>query len=151
MRYWCVSTSPENWLIGKRHMLWGMDGRYFVTLEKYVGDGDLAIVYSEGAFLAAIQFVGRYFYDLTSLGWKRGDKKYPFPYRLHFEMVKESISPPRIFHSTEEEELRANWSKPNLIDDIVFLADKGKTCNQFLEESIVLIPKEDYETILQRL
>ena len=42
-----------------------------------------------------------------------------------------------------------NWEtcKPNFIDNIVFIADKGRTWNQYLQVSIISITKEDFETI----
>lgn len=82
MRYWCISTSSSNWIICKNNLIWGMDSRYYVTLEKYLKSGDQAVVYTTGGFfVAAVEFVGDYFFDTTDIGWKKGDQKFIFPYR----------------------------------------------------------------------
>src|SRR3989304_6665583 len=57
MRYWGVCTSQENWELCKRTLLWGMDWRYFVTLERFLKPGDKAVVYMHGGrFPAVIEF-----------------------------------------------------------------------------------------------
>ena len=64
MRYWCISTSSENWKVRKAYGLWGMDARYFPTLEKFLRAGDKAVVYTHGGFFVAIiEFLGDYFYS----------------------------------------------------------------------------------------
>ncbi|MEM0007964.1 MAG: hypothetical protein QXR89_06850 [Candidatus Bathyarchaeia archaeon] len=57
------------------------------------------------------------------------------------------VNPPRISFSTEKEGNKAKWIKPNLIDNIVFIADKGRTWNQYLQVSIINITEEDFNTI----
>lgn len=52
-----------------------------------------------------------------------------------------------IYYSTEEIENKAQLIKPNLIDDILFIADKGRTWNQYLQVSIISITEEDFNTI----
>ncbi len=80
MRYWCISTSDKNWKICKAHNVWGMDSRYFVTLEKFLKEGDKAAVYTHGGkFVALIEFVGEYFYCEKELGW---DRLYPYRIKL---------------------------------------------------------------------
>jgi len=148
MRYWCISTSAKNWEICKKYGIWGMDARYFVTLKKFLKAGDKAVVYTHGGkFVAVIEFIGKYFYSEEDLGWTKGRNKYLFPYRIKFKIIHESKNPPRISFSTEENDNRAKWIKPNLIDDIVFIADKGKTWNQYLQVSIISITEEDFNTI----
>ncbi|MBA7637489.1 hypothetical protein ES703_45134 [subsurface metagenome] len=145
MRYWCISTSTQNWEICKRNNTWGMDARYYVTMEKFLRTGDKAVVYTHGGkFRAIIEFIGRYFYSEDALGWTKRENKFLFPYRIKFRIVHESANPVQISFSTEENENRAQWSKPNFIDDIVFIADKGKTWNQYLQVSIINIAEEDF-------
>ena len=55
MRYWCISTTPENWKICRSNNIWGMDAGYFVTLEKFLKAGDKAVVYSEKKFVSVIE------------------------------------------------------------------------------------------------
>ena len=155
MRHWCISTSAENWEICKRNNTWGMDARYYVTLEKFLRAGDKAVVYTHGGrFRAIFEFVGRYFYSEDDLGWTKGKNKFLFPYRIRFRMTYESANPVQISFSTEEIGNEADWSNPNFIDDIIFIADKGKTWNQYLQVSIISITEEDFtrlsEAIVER-
>jgi len=145
MRYWCISTSKENWEICKRNNIWGMDARYYVTLENHLKAGDKAIVYTHGGeFRAIIEFIGRYFYSEEDLGWRKGGRKFLFPYRIKFQLIHESVNPMQISFSTNEIGNEAQWSRPNFIDEVVFIADKGKTWNQYLQVSIINIAKEDF-------
>lgn len=145
MRYWCISTSKTNWEICKRNKTWGMDARYYVTFEKFLRSGDKAIVYNHGGvFVAVIEFLGDYFYSEEDIGWTKGSERFLFPYRIKFRVLHESQNPPSISFSTEESSGKAKWSRPNLIDEISFIADKGKTWNQYLQVSIIRITKEDY-------
>jgi len=152
MRYWCISTSADNWEICKKNCVWGMDARYFVTLEKFLRAGDKAVVYTHGGkFVAVIEFVGEYFYDEEDLGWKKAGRPYLFPYRIGFRTVHLSKNPPQISFSTEEKGNKANWSRPNFIDEVVFISDKGRTWNQYLQVSIINITEEDFGTISQAI
>jgi len=152
MRYWCISTSAENWEICKRNQTWGMDARYYVTLEKFLRAGDKAVVYTHGGeFKAVIEFVGEYFHSVDDLGWTKGKNKFLFPYRIKFQIIHESVNPIRIYYSTEEVGDKAKKSRPNFIDDIVFIADKGKTWNQYLQVSIINITEEDFTTLSEAI
>lgn len=148
MRYWCISTSAKNWEICKKNSVWGMDARYFVTLKKFLKAGDMAVVYTHGGkFVAVIKFVGEFFHDEKELGWTKGKSKFLFPYRIKFDLIHEAKNLIQISFSTEEKENKAEWTKPNFIDNIIFIADKGKTWNQYLQVSIISITKEDFDTI----
>lgn len=152
MRYWCICTSAENWKICKNNHTWGMDARYYVTLDKFLRAGDMAIVYTHGGyFRAVIEFVGEYFHSTLHLGWKKGDKNFLFPYRIKFEIIHESVNPLRIHYSTEETGDEAKKSRPNFIDNIVFIADKGKTWNQYLQVSIINITEEDFSALSEAI
>ena len=152
MRYWCISTSAENWEICRRNNIWGMDARYYVTMEKFLRAGDKAIVYTHGGnFRAIIEFIGQDFYSEKDLGWTKGGRPFRFPYRIKFRIIHESINPVHISFSTEEIGNKARWSNPNFIDDIVFIADKGKTWNQYLQVSIIHVTKEDFDKIAQAI
>ena len=122
-----------------------MDARYYVTLEKFLKAGDKAVVYTHGGkFRAIVEFIGEYFYSEDDLGWTKRRDKFLFPYRIKFRIIHESANPVQIFFSTEEVGNKAEWSKPNFIDDIVFIADKGKTWNQYLQVSIINITQENF-------
>jgi len=152
MRYWCISTSARNWEICRENGVWGMDARYFVTLEKFLNAGDKAVVYNHGGkFVANIEFVGDDFYSEEDIGWTKGKNRFLFPYRIRFKVVHESKNPPTISFSIEEIGNRAQRTKPNLIDDISFIADKGKTWNQYLQVSIIRITEEDFATICKAI
>jgi len=125
-----------------------MDARYYVTLQKFLRSGDEAVVYTHGGkFVAVVQFTGEYYFSEKDLGWTKGKRRFLFPYRINFRIIDESKNPPQISFSTKETENKAKWSKPNFIDDIVFIADKGKTWNQYLQVSIIRITEEDFNTI----
>jgi hypothetical protein len=88
MRYWCISTSAKNWEICKANNTWGMDARYFVTLEKFLEVADKAIVYTHGGkFSAVVEFLGQYFYSEEDLGWTKGESRFLFPYRNGFNII----------------------------------------------------------------
>src|SRR6266852_5762708 len=149
MRYWCISTSVINWVICKNYSIWGMDARYFVTLNKFLKAGDRAVAYTHGGrFVAVVEFINEYFYSEEDIGWTKGEKKFLFPYRIGFKILQESKNPPQISFSTQETGNKAQWSRSNnLIDDIVFIADKGRTWNQYVQVSIINITEEDFNTI----
>ena len=148
MRHWCISTSAKNWEICRDNTVWGMDARYFVTMRRFLKAGDKAIVYTHGGrFVAIVEFEGEYFYSEEDIGWTKGKDRFLFPYRIRFKLTHESRNPPQISFSTEELDNKAQWNKVNLIDDIVFIADKGRTWNQYLQVSIISITEEDFNTI----
>ena len=148
MRHWCISTSVENWKICRKNSVWGMDARYYVTLQKFLRSGDKAVVYTHGGkFVAVVQFSGEHYFSEEDLGWTKGKRRFLFPYRINSRIIHESKNPPQISFSTEEIENKAKWSRPNFIDDVVFIADKGKTWNQYLQVSIIRIAEEDFDTI----
>jgi hypothetical protein len=125
-----------------------MDARYFPTMEKFLKSGDKAVVYTHGGFfVATIEFLGDYFYSEKDIGWTKGKSKFLFPYRIRFRILNESKNPPQIAFSTEEVNGKAQWNKRNLIDDIVFIADKGRTWNQYLQVSIISLTEEDFNTV----
>jgi len=125
-----------------------MDARYYVTLDKFVKAGDQAVVYTHGGnFRAIIEFVGEYFYSEDDLGWTKNKKKFLFPYRIKFKVIHETVEPVRISFSTGEIGQKAQLYNPNFIDDVVFIADKGRTWNQYLQVSIINITKEDFYTL----
>jgi hypothetical protein len=129
-----------------------MDARYYVTLEKFLKAGDRAVVYNHGGkFVAVVEFVGVYFYSEEDIGWTKGRNKFLFPYRIRFKIIHESKKPNPIYFSTEEIGNKAQWNRPNLLDDIVFIADKGRTWNQYLQVSIICITEEDFNTICKAI
>lgn len=129
-----------------------MDARYFVTLDKFLKEGDKAIVYTHGGrFRAIVEFIGEYFYCEDDLGWTKRNDKFLYPYRIKFRVIHESRNPVRISFSTEGVENRAQWSRPNFIDDIVFIADKSKTWNQYIQVSIINITPEDFNILSQAI
>lgn len=152
MRYWCISTSKKNWEICKSNKVWGMDARYFVTFKKFLNPGDKAVVYTHGGkFLAVIEFIGKFFYSEQHLGWTKGKRPFLFPYRIKFKITHEAARPVSVSFSTEEIDNKAEWTKPNFIDKIIFIADKGKTWNQYLQVSIISITKEDFDVISREI
>jgi len=125
-----------------------MDARYCVTLRKFLSAGDKAVVYTHGGlFRATIEFIGEHFHSLDDIGWKKGKDKFLFPYRIKFQILHESKEPLKIYYSTEENDNLASITRPNFIDNVVFIADKGKTWNQYLQVSIINITEEDFTTL----
>lgn len=125
-----------------------MDARYYITLKKFLRSGDKAVVYTHGGnFVAIVEFVGKHYFSEEDLGWTKRKSRFLFPYRINFRMAHECKAPRHIAFSTEEIKNEAKWSRPNFIDDIVFIADKGKTWNQYLQVSIIRITEEDFNSI----
>jgi len=131
-----------------------MDARYYITLERFMKAGDQAIVYTtkDQAFVAAVEFYGNFFYDPRDIGWTKGGRPFIFPYRIKFKILKESIKPPTISFSLDEDENgKALHINPNFIDELAFILDKGRTWNQYLQVSAIPISQEDFLTVLGRL
>lgn len=150
MRYWCLVTSKKNWEVCKKHNLWGVDYRYFVTLKKFVRAGDKAIVYSHGGdFVAEVEITSGMREEFTHIGLEKRGRPYMFPYRVDVKIIREGEI--HISDSTNEANEKALWVKPNFIDELIFLTDKGKTWNQYLQASMINISKEDFERIASNL
>lgn len=150
MRYWCLVTSRENWEICKKNSIWGMDYRYLPTLEKFVRKGDKTVVYTHGGnFVATVDIVSDGFEEFTHIGWAKKGAPYMFPYRVRIKVIKEGAV--HITTSVIEDKERAVHHNPNPIDDIVFISDKGKTWNIYLQVSIINISEEDFNTITSAL
>jgi len=129
-----------------------MDARYYVTMEKFLRAGDKAVVYTHGGkFRAIVEFAGEWFYSEDDLGWTKGRDKFLFPYRIKFRIVHESVNPIQVSFSTREVSNKAKLTNPNFIDNVIFIADKGKTWNQYLQVSIINITKEDFDTLFQAI
>jgi len=147
-------TSEENWRICRIHKVWELDYGYQVTWDRYISRGDAAIVYvNRRGFCAAVE-VGEKFYDEGPIGWSK-----VYPYRFRIAIRKEG-GPLRIFssirrHSPESEQ--ADHYNPNLIDQLVFITDKGvgerggARWNNFVFPSVVAIPPEDFKAIQSSL
>ena len=152
MRLWCVSTSEDNWEICKQNSLWGMDARYYITFNNFLKEGDEAAVYVHGGkFVAIIRFMGEYFHSEEDIGWTKNGTSFLFPYRIKFTIIKEGKIPLKISYSTIERDNKAEHINPNLIDDITFIADKGRTWNQYMQVSIIRIVEEDFNVIKNNL
>ncbi len=125
-----------------------MDARYFVTLNKYIREGDKVVVYTGGGkFRAVVEFVGQHFYSEEDLGWTKNKRKFLFPYRIKFKIIGVSKNPIKISFSTDELSNKAYHVNPNIIDEIVFIADKGRTWNQYLQVSIINITEESFKKL----
>ena len=154
MRYWCLVTSKDNWKVCKENNVWGMDYRYYITMKDFFKKGDKAVIYTHGGdFVAEVEIDGDFYYDETHIGWtkKKGKetKEFLFPYRNKIKIIKEGVL--HISASIKEEKNKAEHAKPNVIDKISFIADKGKTWNIYFQVSILNIPKEDLEFISREL
>jgi len=129
-----------------------MDARYYKTYERFLHSGDKAVVYTHGGtFVAAVEFVDNFFLDKRDLGWTKGVTSFLFPYRIKFKVVHLAKAPVKIEYSTIEVNDEAKTIRANLIDDICFIADKGKTWNQYVQVSIINISEEDYSTIVNAI
>lgn len=150
MKHWCLVTSKENWKVCKDNNVFGFDYRYFITLKNFVKKGDKAVVYSHGGdFVAEVDIDSDFFYDDKNIGWTKNEKSFLFPYRIKLKIIKEGTL--HLSFSTIEENQKANHNKPNHIDNLIFVADKGKTWNIYFQVSILPIPKEDFEYISNNL
>ena len=146
MRCWCLVTSKKNWEVCKKHKLWGVDYRYFVTLKKFVRAGDKAVVYSHGGdFVAEVEITSNIMEEFTHIGWEKRGRPYMFPYRVGIKIIREGEV--HISYSTTEEKQKALWVSPNFIDELIFITDKGKTWDQYFQVSMINISKEDFKKI----
>lgn len=151
MRYWILVTSKKNWEVCKENNIWGLDYRYSVTLKKFVNIGDKAVVYCHGGnFIAKVEIVSDLGFIKEHVGWVdiKGIPKL-YPYRFKIKIIKGGLL--HISYSTKEEKDKAIPTNPNPIDNILFIADKSKTWNIYLQVSMVLISKDDFEYISKHL
>lgn len=117
-------------------------------MKEFIEEGDNAVVYTHGGeFRALIQFKGEAFYSEDDIGWKKDKKPFLFPYRIRFGILLEPEIPIKISYSTVEKNGKAEHSNPNPIDKISFIADKGKTWNQYLQVSIIRLTEEDFNIV----
>jgi len=135
LRYWFCITSPKNWEIVKRYEVWGVEDRYKITMKRLTLD-DLLIFYITNpakAIAGIYRVASNFYYDETPLGW---NKIYPCRVKIKPLVVPRDPIP------VDED----------LIGELLFITDKsrrGRTV--FFFPSMVLIPKEDYRTILHWL
>jgi len=150
MRYWCLCSSRENWQVCRTNSVFGFDWRYLPTLEKFVHPGDRAIVYVHGgSFVASVEMTGPWFEDPTPIGWTKGKKPYLFPARVPIRILEEGVA--NIAWTVDHNEKIVLARREGLLDEIEFIADKGKTWNQYVQVSIVRITQNDYETVVRAL
>jgi len=150
MRYWCLCSSRENWEVCKTHSVFGFDWRYLPTLEKFVRPNDHAIAYVHGgSFVATAEITGPWFEDPRPIGWTKGKKPYLFPARLPIQILQEGVA--SIAWTVDHDERTVLERRQGLLNDIEFIADKGRTWNQYVQVSIVRITQSDYETVARAL
>ena len=70
---------------------------------------------------------------------------------MKFTIIKEGVVPIKISYSTIENGNKAEHVHPNLIDNLTFIADKGRTWNQYMQVSIIRIVEEDFNVIRDNL
>lgn len=133
--------------------MWGMDFRYYVTLKKFVRERDKAIVYSHGGeFVVAVEITGEMREEFSYIGWTKNGRPYMFPYRVPIRIFKEGKLSISCSTTNDEKNVeKASWKRSNFIDELVFIADKGRTWNQYLQVSIVRISKEDFDSVYSNL
>lgn len=150
MRYWCLVTSKDNWEVCKKNGVFGFDYRYFETLKRFVEIGDKAVIYSHGGtFVAEVEITSDVYFNKEHIGWEKKGGPFLFPYRVDIKIKNEGEL--NISFSIVDNDEEAKHEKPNPIDEIVFIADKGKTWNIYFQVSILSMPKEDFEYISSRL
>jgi len=138
-RYWLCVTIPHNWEIVKRLNVWGVDDRYRITLERHVSLEDKFIFYVTGRGASgAYQVASPYFYSKKPLGWinKRG-KPYLYPNRVKIEPI---LLPKKILPFSTA-----------LRRELIFITDKSGSWAPFVYPSMVIIPKEDYQTLIGKM
>ncbi len=154
MRTWCLVTSEENWRVCRTHEVWGLDYGYQVTWDRYLNIGDAAIVYVNKRGFSAVVVIGGKFYDEQPIGWSK-----VYPYRFHITINKEG-GPLRISSSVRRrsaESEQADHYNPNLIDQLVFITDKGvgerggARWNNFVFPSLVAIPLDDFSSVESKI
>ncbi len=145
-RYWCLCSSRENWQICRAHSVFGFDWRYLPTLERFVNAGDEAIVYvTGGAFVATAEITGGWFEDHTPIGWTKASRPYAFPVRIPIRITSQGRA--GVAWTIDHDENRLRGRRDNLLNAIEFIADKGKTWNQYVQVSLVRITSADYDTV----
>ena len=70
---------------------------------------------------------------------------------MKFEILHEAKNPSEISYSIIEEENKIKLVEQIFINDIIPIADKGKTWNEYLQVSIIKITKEDFDTICEAI
>lgn len=144
VRHWLCVTNLENWKVIKERGVWGVDDRYQYTLKHNVSVDDVLIFYVTGMGIAGIYKVSSpYQYDETELGFVKRRKKEKkivgetYPHRVSISPIIIPKAPVPLDESLRKE--------------LIFITDKGKTWEMSVFPTMVLIPKEDYDTIYRKL
>jgi hypothetical protein len=83
------------------------------------------------------------------IGWTKRKKAYIFPARVPIRILQEGMA--AIAWTIDHDERRVLARREGLLDRIEFIADKGRTWNQYVQVSIARIMREDYETVARAL
>jgi len=144
LRYWLCITIPENWQIVRERLVWGVEERYQTTMRRLARD-DFLIFYvtNPQKAIAGIYIVASGWYqDNIPIGWVKRVKEKPvlttFPFRVR---IAPHIVPPQPVPVDGE-----------LLDQLLFVTDKSPRGRVvFFFPSMVLIPHEDFQTIVSWL
>src|SRR3990170_4256653 len=155
MRFWCLSTSARNWSVCFQHRLFGLDFRYFTTWDRYLSGGDRAVIYAGSpiqGFVASCT-IGKKQESDAHIGWTKGKAPYLFRYRFSLQDLKIAEPPLRISYtcSGAANDVPELLSPNGFLNDVIFIADKSQTWNQYVQVSIVAITDEDYSTVASRI
>lgn len=137
-------------MVCQRAGIFGLDYRYFVTARDFIKKGDKAVVYAQGiGFVATVEVAQNFYFDATPIGWTKGNKSGLFPYRFPLKILQSGRIP--LSFSTDSNGEEAVHVKPNIIDQVSFIADKGRTWNIYIQVSVTAIPEEDFHFISRQL
>lgn len=155
MRYWLCVSGHHNWTVISQRNVWGVDDRYKLTIERNVSLEDELCFYVKpdrcpsyrnesrkwkssitGIFRSKKHNSARdlAYKDDRNIGWvdPMGKPK-AYPYRVDMEKVSIPRAP-IVFNQQLKEEL-------------LFITDKSSSWGPFVFPSMVLLPKEDMETL----
>jgi predicted RNA-binding protein len=144
LRYWLCITIPENWQIVKEKLVWGVEERYQMTMRRLVED-DFLIFYTtnpQKAIAGIYTVASGWYQDNIPIGWVKRVKRKPVPTTFPFRIkIVPHIVPPQPVPVDEE-----------LFERLMFVTDKSPRGRVvFFYPSMVLIPHEDFKTIVSWL
>ena len=145
MKYWLCITTEENWKVIKEKNIWGVSQRHKNTIAK-VKPGDKCLIYVMSTrknkevippkIVGAYEVISEVFEDRSRIFKSPPGKSEIYPYRIKLKPIK-IFEKPLDFKS--------------LIPELKFIKNKKRWTGHIQGKAMRGIPKEDYESIMNKV
>jgi len=145
MKYWLCITTEENWKVIKEKNIWGVSQRHKNTIAK-VKPGDKCLIYVMSTrknkevippkIVGAYEVISEVFEDRSRIFKSPPGKSEIYPYRIKLKPIK-IFEKPLDFKS--------------LIPELKIIKNKKRWTGHIQGKAMREIPKEDYESIMNKV